>query len=111
MLILISVDSQLDCPRNLLHIPIKVKQSDQLYDKIPKLGLALEEHMLNASVKNAALVWNTRYFVDANEFCDLMDFRTDEILFPSLDINTPLSWAAGHANALVKWAEIGRAHV
>jgi len=104
MLVLVSPDDQLLCPNDGVHLTAKFKYTDQLHTKLLRCGLILEEYLLINPVSKAVIVWKTRHFVDAADFADLPNFRPDEILFHDLNIESQLSWAAGHPHALIKWA-------
>lgn len=104
MLVIVSADNQLTYPPESACLTVQLRQSDTVYTQVTKLGLALEDYMLTHMVTNAALVWATRYYVDPTVFVNLPTFRTDEIMFPNLATELKVGWAAGHANALIKWA-------
>jgi len=90
------------------HIPritVDTRQSDNLTTMILKLGLALEDHYCAGGSDTAVLVWSYYDMLGADAIIDkLPNFRADEIMFPTLNMESHVGWAAGHAKALIRWA-------
>jgi hypothetical protein len=104
MLVITSRHNQHSYPDDISYQAVAIKQSDSIYTKITRFGLALEEYMQTNQESQAAFVWAPNYQIDPLIFSNLPIFGTDEILFSSLDMELPVGWAAGHVYAMIKWA-------
>ena len=90
---------------------------DSIFKDITRCGLTMEQVFLE---RNKSLLWNNDplYNIAAIAWGDhllkLLDptlekwcntgIRGDELVFPTLHMDTPRHWVIGHPRALIKWA-------